>query len=239
MSSVLPPLPIWIKVNALIARGEKDCVCSCVHAQKLTPDHPPPEAEVIGPAGYLGRVPRTDMVKARFSRRRVAGCSFGSVLWARVERDCRVGAALWTALTTISNRVRLFWRNPEAAANHHAVIGGRLQCFFQHCASGLIRCDHASVALPSAFSDLCNRDGNAGIDLVRIEAGRQGRGSEKSTVSGFWPTNSIRVNYFLRSLVIERLAALDLARIVPRASRAACCSVRAIKVLCSKVSADH
>jgi hypothetical protein len=84
------------------------------------------------------------------------------------------GAALWTALTTISNRARLFGgilRPPPITTQSYAAP---LQCFFQHCASGLIGCDHASVALPSAFSDLRNGDGNAGIDLLRIEAWRQG-----------------------------------------------------------------
>jgi hypothetical protein len=71
-----------------------------------------------------------------------------------------------------------FWRNPNAAADHDAVIGSLLQLFFKHIAPGFIGCDHAGVTLPSAFSDLRHGYGNASVDLLRIETWRQCRVGE-------------------------------------------------------------
>src|SRR5580658_2933783 len=104
----------------------------------------------------------------------LAGSSFCGVLWARVECDCRARCCLMDGVDHHLEQGQAFWRNPEASADHHAVIGSPLQRFFQRYASGLIRCDHASDALPSAFADLCNGDGNACVDLLCIEAWRQG-----------------------------------------------------------------
>src|SRR5450755_2205960 len=53
----------------------------------------------------------------------LAGCSFGSVLWARVECDCRARCCLMDGVDHHLEQGQAFWRNPEAAADHHAVIG--------------------------------------------------------------------------------------------------------------------
>jgi hypothetical protein len=79
-----------------------------------------------------------------------------------------------------------------ATADRHTVVDGALQCIFEHGAAGRIGRDHAGVALPTPLRDLCDCHGDAGVNLSSIGAGWQG-GSEKSTVSGFWPTNRMRV----------------------------------------------
>jgi hypothetical protein len=53
---------------------------------------------------------------------------------------------------------------------------------------GRIGSDHAGIALPTPFLDLCDRHGDAGVFSASRPGGREG--SEKSTVSGFWPTNT-------------------------------------------------
>jgi hypothetical protein len=69
-------------------------------------------------------------------------------------------------------QLRLEWRgqdgqNETEQPDHSASLGDSIT------SSTRIRFSVQTVALPSAFSDLRNGHGNAGVDLLRIEAWRQ------------------------------------------------------------------
>lgn len=53
---------------------------------------------------------------------------------------------------------------------------------FEHRPLGFVGGDHVGVALPAAFLDFVDRDGDAGVDLVVVEAGRERRVGE---IDGF------------------------------------------------------
>ena len=62
----------------------------------------------------------------------LAGRSFGGVLWARVECDCRARCCLMDGVDHHLEQGQAFWRNPEASADHHAVIGCAFERLFLH-----------------------------------------------------------------------------------------------------------
>jgi hypothetical protein len=136
----------------------------------------------------------------------LAGRSFGGVLWARVECDCRARCCLMDGVDHHLEQGQAFWRNPEAPADHHAVIGSPFSAFSsiaRPASSGVIMqvlpCHPRSpifataTAMPALIFSALKPGGMAG--------------SEKSTVSGFWPTNNIRVKCFLHSLVFRTMVA--------------------------------
>src|SRR5450631_4239363 len=75
-----------------------------------------------------------------------------------------------------------FGRESEAAADHHTVIVGARQRLLEHRAPSGIWRDHASIALPPVFLYLFDAQGDPGVDLFGIEAGRQGGGQKPETV---------------------------------------------------------
>src|SRR5450631_3025252 len=68
-----------------------------------------------------------------------------------------------------------FGRESEATTDHHTVIVGARQRLLEHGAPSGIWRDHARIALPPVFLDLFDAQGDPGVDLFGIEAGRQGR----------------------------------------------------------------
>jgi hypothetical protein len=105
----------------------------------------------------------------------VAGGRIGGVFGPRIEGDrCFRRRLVDDVHNRLEQRQAFRW-NPEAATDHHTVVRGALQRFFKYGAAGRIGGDHACIAFPTSFLDLCDRDGDAGVDLFSIEAGRQGR----------------------------------------------------------------
>ncbi|MDR3472421.1 MAG: ISKra4 family transposase [Devosia sp.] len=134
-------------------------------------DHSRPSSRVTGSVAIF------QLSVAELSCRGVCG-----VLRLGVECDRRAGCRLVDYVHDRLEQRQAFGRQPEAAADHDAVISRARQLPLEHRAPGVIGGDHAGVALPAAFRDLGHGDGDAGVDLVGVEARRQRRVRE---VDGF------------------------------------------------------
>ena len=77
-------------------------------------------------------------------------------------------------MNDVHNRLeqrQAFRWNPDPSADDHTVVGGALQRLFKHGAAGRVGRNHARIAFPTSFFDLCDTYGDSGVDLFSIEAG--------------------------------------------------------------------
>src|SRR5450631_3315707 len=124
----------------------------------------------------VGRIGRSSMGSAGPSGSLdVAGGRISGVFGPRIEGDRRFRRRVVDDVHNRLEQRQAFRWNPEAATDHHAVVGSPLQRFFEYGVAGRIGGDHAGIAFPTAFLDLCDRHGDSSVDLFSIEAGWQGR----------------------------------------------------------------
>ena len=118
--------------------------------------------------------------EAGFASQRAAA---SAVSWGAVLNAIdAVGADLCTTLRSLSNSNRLPG-GMRTSTDHDAIEGTSGELELERLCRRFVRGDQAEVGVPSAFGEVLHAERDAGVNLLGVEAGRQGGVRE---VNGFW-----------------------------------------------------
>ena len=111
------------------------------------------------------------------SQRQSSGSGIGAIVRPRIEGNRRAWGNLTNSVDDHFEQCKIAGRQAHAGSDDHTIVVRRTELTLHGRSGGFVRADKTNVGLPSAFSELLQRNRDAGVKtaqrlLIDYSAGR-------------------------------------------------------------------